>query len=162
MRVVKGREDGIVRQVLLIDDVAAARWHWSIGSCRIWLTRGTARTRCVPTATTCGRYRLLHVPARLTHGGLGVDCDCRDVALGNRDRGGVREHRRDPHPADPTISTQPSRTLENRHRHSQRSPGPMIGLIGRRQERAIWDCPQAPPVTGRPRRLRRPWPLAVR
>jgi hypothetical protein len=61
---------------------------------------------------TCGRYRLLHVPARLTHGGLGVDCDCRDVALGNRDRGGVREHRRDPHPADPTISTQPSRTLE--------------------------------------------------
>jgi len=54
---------------------------------------------------TCGRYRLLHVPARLTHGGLGVDCDCRVVALGNRDRGGVREHRRDPHPADPTIST---------------------------------------------------------
>ena len=99
---------------------------------------------------TCGRYRLLHVPARLTHGGLGVDCDCRDVALGNRDRGGVREHRRDPHPADPTISTQPSRTLENRHWHSQRSPGPMMGLIGRRQERAIWTALKHPRSTVAP------------
>ena len=125
------------------------------------LSIGTARTRRAPTAAQLrlARYDCSTSPPGSPTAASASTATASDVALGNRDRGGVREHRRDP-PPPLTPPSQPNRAVP------WRTDTGTASLLARPHDRTHrptpgtrhLDCPQAPPVNGRPRRMRLPWP----